>query len=173
MSIHYTDFFRSYRLPDATLLSKVPPCDCEGILYLFLSFLCACCLLASDYLDSAMKHCSANVLPCSRTGGVKIKIFISNNIEIKELLDEDSLFTVIFTPNGTETTVTSASSFGIHSFLIPPVFCIKRRSDIFRFLSKYVRPHIKRNKYPAFIRRLFPPFCRFTTFLPILPIFII
>ena len=80
------------------------PCDCEGILYLFLSFLCACCLLASGYLDSAIKHCSANDLPCSRTGGVKIKIFISNNIEIKELLDKNSLFAVTFTPKGTEKT---------------------------------------------------------------------
>ena len=84
MSVHYTDFFRSYRLPDATLLRKVPsPVIAEGSIS-FFSFLCACCLLASDYLDSAIKHCSANVLPCSRTGGVKIKIFISNNIEIKE-----------------------------------------------------------------------------------------
>ena len=152
------------------------PCDCEGILYLFLSFLCACCLLTYDHLDSAIKHCSANVLPCSRTGGVKIKIFISNNIEIKELLDEDSLFAVIFTPKDTKVTSAVLPLFRplvyIHTLLVP-IFCIKRRPNIFRFLSKYIRSHIKRNKYPAFIRRLFPPFCRFTTFLPILPIFII
>ena len=84
MSVHYTDFFRSYRLPDATLLRKVPPVIAEGSIS-FFSFLCACCLLASVYLDSAIKHCSANVLARSRTGSiVKIKIFISNNIEIKE-----------------------------------------------------------------------------------------
>ena len=69
--------------------------------------------------------------------------------------------------------VSSVSSFGIHSSLITPVFYIKKRSDIFRFLSKYVRPHIKRNKYLAFIRRFCPLLCRFTTFPPILPIFII
>ena len=103
MSVHYTDFFRSYRLPDATLLRKVPPVIAEGSIS-FFSFLCACCLLTYDHLDSAIKHCSANVLPCSRTGGVKIKIFISNNIEIKELLDKNSLFAVIFTPKDTKVT---------------------------------------------------------------------
>lgn len=152
------------------------PCDCEGILYLFLSFLCACCLLASDYLDLTIKHCSANVLPCSRTGGVKIKIFISNNIEIKELLDEDSLFAVIFTPKGTETTSAAFPPFRPLVYIRPllaPVFCIKRRSDTFRFLSKYIGPHVKHNKYLAFIRRFCPFLCRFATFSLILPIFII
>ena len=86
MSVHYTDFFSIISAARCNIAPQSPlPCDCEGILYLFLSFLCACCLLASDYLDSAMKHCSANDLPRRRTGSiVKIKIFISNNIEIKE-----------------------------------------------------------------------------------------
>lgn len=35
MSVHYTDFFRSYRLPDAALLSKVPPCDCGRVYFIF------------------------------------------------------------------------------------------------------------------------------------------
>ena len=50
----------------------------------------------------------------------------------------------------------SVSSFGIHSYLISPVFYIKRRPNIFRFLSKYIRSHIKRNKYLAFIRHCSP-----------------
>ncbi len=51
----------------------------------------------------------------------------------------------------------SVSSFGIHSSPISPVFYIKRRSNIFRFLSKYVGPHVKHNKYMAFISQ-FKPF---------------
>ena len=67
-----------------------------------------------------MKHCSANVLPCNRTGGfVKIKIFISNNIEIKKLLDENSLFAVIFTQNGTETTSAAFPPFRPLEYIRP------------------------------------------------------
>lgn len=124
MSVHYTDFFSIISAARCNIAPQSPlPCDCEGILYLFLSFLCACCLLASDYLDSAMKHCSANDLPRRRTGSiVKIKIFISNNIEIKELLDEDSLFAVIFTPKGTEKTSPALRPLAYIRLLLPPSF---------------------------------------------------
>ena len=37
MSVHYTDFFRSYRLPDATLLRKVPSPVIAKAFYIFFS----------------------------------------------------------------------------------------------------------------------------------------
>lgn len=63
-----------------------------------------------------------------------------------------------FYPKWHRNNVSSTSSFGIHSSLISPVFYIKRRPNIFRFLSKYVGPHVKHNKYMAFISQ-FKPFC--------------